>query len=62
MNENWKEKLAKAANNDDYVKLNAGLMRVSDLNNYLSSFSSNLLAFNKLGESTGAWKKYHIFG
>ena len=48
MNENWKEKLAKAANNDDYVKLNAGLMRVSDLNNYLSSFSSNLLAFNKL--------------
>ena len=50
MNENWKEKLAKAANNDDYVKLNAGLMRVSDLNNYLSSFSSNLLAFNKLGE------------
>lgn len=52
MNEKWKKKLANAANNDDYVKLNTGLMRVSDLNNYLSSFPSNLLAFNKLGEFT----------
>ena len=52
MNEKWKKKLANAANNDDYVKLNTGLMRVSDLNNYLSSFPSNLLAFNKLGKFT----------
>lgn len=52
MNEKWKKKLSNAANNGDYVKLNTGLMRVLDLNNYLSSFPSNLLAFNKLGEFT----------
>lgn len=35
-----------------YVRLNAGLMKASDLNDYLSSFDSNLLAFNKNGEFT----------
>lgn len=55
MNEKWKKKLANAANNDDYVKLNTGLMRVSDLNNYLSSFPSNLLALLLIN-----WESLHI--
>ncbi|WP_282805048.1 PAS domain-containing protein [Lactobacillus isalae] len=52
MNENWKKNLNHAASNEDYVKLNAGLMKVDELNDYLSSFPSNFLAFNKLGEFT----------
>ena len=50
MNENWIKNGQEAVNDDDYVKLNAGLMKVSDLNDYLASFPSSLLSFNKLGE------------
>ena len=52
MNENWTKNYKKAAQGNDYVKLNAGLMKVKDLDNYLSSFPSNLLSFNKTGEFT----------
>lgn len=52
MNENWTENYKKAAQGNDYVKLNAGLMKVKDLDNYLSSFPSSLLSFNKTGEFT----------
>lgn len=52
MNENWTENYKKAAQGNDYVKLNAGLMKVKDLDNYLSSFPSSLLSFNKAGEFT----------
>ena len=41
MNENWTKNYKKAAQGNDYVKLNAGLMKVKDLDNYLSSFPSN---------------------
>ena len=36
MNENWIKNGQEAVNDDDYVKLNAGLMKVSDLNDYLA--------------------------
>lgn len=52
MNKNWIENYKNAAQGNDYVKLNAGLMKVKDLDNYLSSFPSSLLSFNKTGEFT----------
>lgn len=52
MSENWTENYKNAASGNDYVKLNAGLMKVIDLDNYLSSFPSTLLSFNKRGEFT----------
>ena len=52
MNENWTENYKNAAQGNDYVRLNAGLMKVKDLDNYLSSFPSSLLSFNKTGEFT----------
>lgn len=44
MNENWIKNGQEAVNDDDYVKLNAGLMKVSDLNDYLASFLAVCLA------------------
>ena len=52
MNKNWTENYKNAAQGNDYVRLNAGLMKVKDLDNYLSSFPSSLLSFNKTGEFT----------
>ena len=52
MNENWTENYRNAAQGNDYVRLNAGLMKVKDLDNYLSSFPNTLLSFNKTGEFT----------
>ena len=50
MTENLIRDHQNAANDNDYVKLNAGLMKVNVLNNYLASFPESLLCFNKLGE------------
>lgn len=50
MDENWIENSQKAASNEDYVRLNAGLMSVAELNNYLASFPASLLAFNNEGK------------